>query len=738
MSGGVAKRSTGTPKLKERLINSPPLLNGETILVEAETVLKFNSMSKRGSGIMGNLYITNFKLAFMITKLEKSPTPSQKTIQSSTRQLDDLLADEESRSECDYIPLTSISYITAISTGKQVSKKLRAGKIPSKKYDTIELTCKDLRVAQFDLSHCKENDRAKVINTIFVYAFPTNVQKLFAFDYARDMHTNAKASAKGRAFHTFRHEKDLELELARLRAQQNWRVCKINQGFSLCKTLPELIKVPAILNDDNITSISDCYNDGRVPTLAWCSRETGAALLSSSAPRNEEEDSCGHSQQMIDAIQKSCPTHKKRPVTVDATLIFPALKELQSSYIQLFDACLCHSYKDFWTSDSSWLGKVDNSRWLEYIKTALTAASDISKWILMDHTSVIIHDATGRDYACLLVSLIQIMADPYYRTVVGLQSLIQKEWVTKGHPFSLRFSLASSSQKINRNKLTKEEFSNMTEASPVFILFLDCIHQLWTQFPSQFGYTEHFLLLLIDSVYMCLFETFLFDSESERHKHTSMNLESIWDFLATKIPPTKFKTLFLNPLYDIESNWEEDRKVSIETEAQFIYPDTGAYFFNDCAAAKNVLPGQNKKTSKDKLSNITHSVSMQYKSNNDPNIVVVNPDASGINIQLWHKYFLRWTPTVDLCKGSSREVSQHLQQVELLGELRYLEDRREYLKDKLDGLENPSSDVESTASSQGSIKMKKARHVDEAVRPIEKSYVELLSKFTFCSLISSD
>ena len=280
-----AKAKIPQPKnLKDKLIHRPLLLNGETILAEASSVLKFNIMSNRGSGLMGSIYVTNFKLAFMITKLEKSPGASPR-VQSSARRLDDLLADEELQLECDYIPLTSIECITAISTVKQASKKLKVGKVPSRKYEIIEIVCKDLRVVQFNFSHCKENDRVQVINTILVYAFPSNVQKLFAFDYARGPLANAKASAKGRAFQTFRHEKDHELELARLKAQQHWRVTKVNSDFSLCKTLPELNKVPLELSDEQIQLVSKSYIDGRFPTLVWSSRETGAALVSSGAPR---------------------------------------------------------------------------------------------------------------------------------------------------------------------------------------------------------------------------------------------------------------------------------------------------------------------------------------------------------------------------------------------------------------------------------------------------------------------
>lgn len=40
-----------------------------------------------------------------------------------------------------------------------------------------------------------------------------------------------------------------------------------------------------------------------------------------------------------------------------------------------------------------------------------------------------------RDVNCVVSSLVQIMLDPYYRTLIGFQSLVQKEWVMAGHRF---------------------------------------------------------------------------------------------------------------------------------------------------------------------------------------------------------------------------------------------------------------------------------------------------------------
>ena len=67
----------------------------------------------------------------------------------------------------------------------------------------------------------------------------------------------------------------------------------------------------------------------------------------------------------------------------------------------------------------------------------------------------------------------QIMLDGYFRTISGLCVLIDKEWVHFGHKFHDRIGVS--------NKNAKDE-----ERSPVFIQFLDCVHQMTVQFPGNF------------------------------------------------------------------------------------------------------------------------------------------------------------------------------------------------------------------------------------------------------------
>lgn len=46
----------------------------------------------------------------------------------------------------------------------------------------------------------------------------------------------------------------------------------------------------------------------------------------------------------------------------------------------------------------------------------------------------------GRDICCVVSCLTVLLLDPYFRTLNGFQSLIQKEWVIMGHAFCTRLS----------------------------------------------------------------------------------------------------------------------------------------------------------------------------------------------------------------------------------------------------------------------------------------------------------
>lgn len=139
------------------------------------------------------------------------------------------------------------------------------------------------------------------------------------------------------------------------------------------------------------------------------------------------------------------------------------------------------------------------------------------------------------------------MCDPHCRTQYGFQGLVQKEWITVGHRFYSRVNYHRDNDKEEvRGRDSAETESwflvfcpllmkiNLTASlqAPVFLLFLDCVWQLLSQYPSRFQLTNDFLLALHDSIHLPLFSSFLANCQRERCKRSQVR-----DTRAGRWPP---------------------------------------------------------------------------------------------------------------------------------------------------------------------------------------------------------
>lgn len=70
---------------------------------------------------------------------------------------------------------------------------------------------------------------------------------------------------------------------------------------------------------------------------------------------------------------------------------------------------------------------------------------------------------------------------------------------------------------------------------PLFLLFLDCVWQLMNQYPAAFEFTETYLTVLSDSMWISLFSTFLFNSPKQRTQHLMVRAQHIFQDLKTSL-----------------------------------------------------------------------------------------------------------------------------------------------------------------------------------------------------------
>ena len=172
------------------------------------------------------------------------------------------------------------------------------------------------------------------------------------------------------------------------------------------------------------------------------------------------------------------------------------------------------------------------------LKNILQTALDITDKMLNHLQSVVVHWSDGWDRTAQLWSLSQIMIDPYYRTLIGFEILIEKEWTSFGHKFD------------SRSGHFKDDNISPDERSPVFIQFLDWVYQIMRQFPTAFQFNDKLLLFLAHHVYTCKFGTFLCDNERSRFKDDNLKSKttSIWTYVNDNWYD------FINPFY---INWKD-------------------------------------------------------------------------------------------------------------------------------------------------------------------------------------
>ncbi|XP_011312781.1 myotubularin-related protein 10-B [Fopius arisanus] len=498
--------------------NKIKLLPGEVLIAEAQNVLMFSPVGDLKQGISGTLSVTNFKLTFIT-----SDDPNGEEI---NRQQNHLYGYTDS---C----LSNIDEIYLI-TGDKKRKLVPGSTIPSK-IKGIFIVCKNFRTWSFSFKFSPVGHGKSLLATLLHHAFPSRHQLLFAYDFTEVYYSSIDKNVK-----FFRDLTDWRVEFDRT-AQGNdllrrsWRLSSANVAFQMSPSLPQYIIVPVSVTDSQLTVAAAHFQDGRPPVWSW-SNSRGAALVKMSelmptiTERTQENI-------MLENIRKSHP--QKLAMAVLELNKDITVKSIASSFTKLVGLCSPENIRQFWTQDNNFYSLLENSKWLKCISYCLQKSVEASDH-LNSGTSVILQEGSGRDLCCVISSLVQLISDPYFRTISGFQTLIQKEWVAAGHPFCDRLGHIV---KLN------------SEKSPIFLVYLDCVWQLTQQFPSKFEFTETYITTLWDAAHVSVFDTFIFNCEKDRvfaatDPNSPLVLRSAWDWREQFTDQDIL--LFHNPLYSKE------------------------------------------------------------------------------------------------------------------------------------------------------------------------------------------
>ncbi|XDV21543.1 hypothetical protein PO909_026630 [Leuciscus waleckii] len=466
----------------------------------------------------------------------------------------------------------------------------------------LHLTCKDCKVirCKFQLTEqCQ--DWLRRISA--VVRPPARLQELFAFAF---LSCSASVSAEDRELHdgicrAGGHQRRFKRELERMGFDTHsaWRISNINTHYRVCASYPEQIIVPAAVSDQELESVAAFRSWKRIPAVVYRHQSSGAVIGRCGQPevswwgwRNADDE------HLVQAIAKACVTdpalnaahangscvhHHARPPLGDSGShtangnVEAEPNATPPQKLLIMDArsyaaavanrakgggCECPEYypscevmfmgmanihsirKSFQCLRTlcaqvpdpvNWLSALEGTKWLQHLSLLLKACLLVVNAVDRDHRPVLVHCSDGWDRTPQIVALSKLLLDPFYRTIKGFQVLVQSEWLDYGHKFAERCGHGENAYDVN-------------ERCPVFLQWLDCVHQLQRQFPCSFEFNEAFLVKLAQHTYSCLFGTFLCNSVKEREDQCVQEKTcSVWTLLRPE------NSSFLNILYSPRS-----------------------------------------------------------------------------------------------------------------------------------------------------------------------------------------
>ncbi|XP_036698535.1 myotubularin-related protein 10 isoform X2 [Balaenoptera musculus] len=581
------------PKIKKL---EPVLLPGEIVVNEVNFVRKCIASDTSQYDLWGKLICSNFRISF----ITDNPMPLQKF---HYRNL--LLGEHD-------VPLTCIEQIVTVNDHKRKQKVL--GPNQKLKFNPTELIiyCKDFRIVRFRFDESGPESAKKVCLAIAHYSQPTDLQLLFAFEYVGKKYHNSASKANGipsgggggggigagggssQKTPLFETYSDWDREVKRTGAS-GWRVCSINEGYMISTCLPEYFVVPSSLADQDLKIFSHSFVGRRMPFWCW-SHSNGSALVRTALIKDVLQQR-KIDQRICNAITKSHP-QRSDVYKSDLDKTLPNIQEIQAAFVKLKQLCVNEPFEE---TEEKWLSSLENTRWLEYVRAFLKHSAELVYMLESKRLSVVLQEEEGRDLSCIVASLVQVMLDPYFRTITGFQSLIQKEWVMAGYPFLDRCSHLKRSEK----------------EAPVFLLFLDATWQLQEQCPAAFEFSETYLAVLHDSTRVALFGTFLFNSPHQRVQQSTKSYSS-----TLRGMPASLKNGIISDQELLPRRNSLILKVKPDPPEQSDSQDRGAeQYFREWFSKPADLHG------------------------------VILPLLSGMHIKLWKLCYFRWVPEAQIQRG---------------------------------------------------------------------------------------
>ena len=483
-------------------------------------------------------------------------------------------------------------------------------KVEDKKlsYDAypIEITLRDTRIIRFHI-WTKGNNNSFYYNLSNYSTFKTK-EELYKFSEEYNNYLKEKPNYFN-GWDIYSPEKEYLRQGITENNDLNLSITKKNENYQLCSTYPKILVEPSSMTDEDLEKASKFRTKNRLPVLSyyyngnnnnnknqnktqnqkikvtpsiWRSSQTKVGLIG--LGKNDEDikllesmisltsqlyifDARPYYNALANRVNGGGFENTKHYSNVSLNFCeIENIHKARNSIKNLYQVCLNNKIM----SNIKFWSQIENTGWFEFIYKLLYFSNEICK-TLQKNYCVLIHCSDGWDRSSQLITLSQILIDPYFRTFEGFAVLIEKDWLSFGHQFAKRGGI---------NIKDEEE----SQISPIFLQFLDCVHQLIYQFPNSFEFNNDFILFLAKNYNCNLYGTFMFDSEKERVEKDAKNKTvSVWTDVYMNI--YKYKNVFydpnsikiLNPNYSLY-------KIKLWTEffmENNIYIDKEKYFISD-------------------------------------------------------------------------------------------------------------------------------------------------------------
>ena len=337
-----------------------------------------------------------------------------------------------------------------------------------------------------------------------------------------------------------------------------FRKTKLNENYSLCPSYPKFLITVGEITDSDYKCSAEFRTKSRLPTLAYYHYSTGGNIWRSaqtrsgiSGNRNRFDEDLLLSIAKVSKVKKlyiydcrpylSAVANKFKGAGYENTENYPGseiffceidnIHSARNAINKIYSMLKSNRFSE----KKSFFGNFESSGWPSFIFGIILACINITSAVRKGY-SVLIHCSDGWDRCSQLTAFSQLLIDPYFRTIKGYMTLIEKDFLTFGHQFRLRNGYYS-----------KEEKSE-NQTSPILLQFLDATHQLLVQYPMYFEFNMKFLLFIANNINSGLYGTFLYDSEKDREKNNAKTKTmSCWTEILNNI------NIYKNKFYEEKS-----------------------------------------------------------------------------------------------------------------------------------------------------------------------------------------